>query len=81
MKKIFLFLFISGILSSCLPMYVSQLEQVERGMTELQITTLMGGKYTIQETDNRRVLEYKARFNNTWTFEFKDDKLVSWYRK
>jgi hypothetical protein len=82
MKKVFFTLLITIMLSACGTAYNSQLKQVELGMSEQQITALMGDKYTAYQNDGIRTLEYKDRYKNHWFFQFdENNKLTRWYKE
>ncbi len=77
MKKLILIAFVA-FLTSCGSAYNTQLKQVELGMTQEQIVTLMGDKYT---SPSANTLEYKDKYKNHWFFQFQDNKLVKWYKE
>ncbi len=81
MKKVILILSIV-LLSACGTAYNAALKQIELGMTQEQVVSLMGNKYSVSnQTNNGATLEYKDRYKNDWFFEFQDNKLVKWYKE
>ncbi|MFV0467327.1 MAG: hypothetical protein ACK5MK_00175 [Dysgonomonas sp.] len=83
MRKFLFVLFASVMLTACGAAYNTQLKQVQLGMTENQIVTLMGSKYTVVEEKDasNRTIEYKDRYKNYWIFVFVDGKLNKWYKE
>ena len=88
MKKIIFALFITTILAACSTpkIYNNQLKQIELGMTQEQVTTLMGKEYTVvnQQFVNNQdevTLKYVDYFKNQWYFMFVDNYLVKWYKE
>lgn len=82
MKKIFFTLFAAIMLTACGTAYNTQLKQVELGMTQQQIVSLMGNKYAVvDQKNNGSTIEYTDRYKNHWFFEFENDKLVKWYKE
>lgn len=83
MKKILLTLFLAITLASCGTAYNNQLKQVELGMTQEQIVSLMGDKYTIvdQKDYNNQTIEYIDRYKNHWYFQFVDGHLYKWFKE
>lgn len=73
-------------LNSCGTAYNTQLKQVELGMSRDQIVTLMGDKYQTTGVqnygkENVETLEYVDRYKYHWLFEFKNDRLVKWWKE
>ncbi|WP_029904562.1 hypothetical protein [Prevotella sp. 10(H)] len=83
MKKFLFVLFMTILLSACGTAYNTQLKQVELGMTQDQIVSLMGEKYTVVEEKNyaNQTIMYKDKFKNLWYFQFVDGKLYKWYKE
>lgn len=83
MKKILLTLLLAITLASCGTAYNNQLKQVELGMTQEQIVSLMGDKYTIvdQKDYNNQTIEYVDRYKNHWYFQFVDGHLYKWFKE
>ncbi|MDU1890585.1 MAG: hypothetical protein E6767_07825 [Dysgonomonas sp.] len=88
MKKL-LFVLIAAItftVSACSVVgqaYNTQLKQVELGMTQDEIISLMGDKYTVtdQRDYNNQTIVYKDRYKNYWNFQFVDGRLYKWYKE
>ena len=83
MKKLFFALFFAVMLTACGTAYNTQLKQVELGMTQQQIVSLMGDKYTVvdQRDYNNQTIEYVDKFKNHWLFQFVDGHLYKWYKE
>ncbi len=83
MKKLFLLLSLAFTLAACGPVYNTQLKQVELGMTQTEIISLMGDKYTVVEEINHanQTIEYVDKFKNHWLFQFVDGRLYKWYKE
>ncbi len=83
MKKLLFTLFIAVALTACGTAYNTQLKQVELGMTQEQIVSLMGEKYTIveQRDYNNQTIEYVDRYKNHWYFQFVDGRLYKWHKE
>ena len=83
MKKLLFTLFIAVALTACGTAYNTQLKQVELGMTQEQIVSLMGDKYTIveQRDYNNQTIEYVDRYKNHWYFLFVDGRLYKWHKE
>lgn len=90
MKKIlFLALMLTlsvTVFNSCGSAYNSSLKQVELNMSRDQIINLMGDKYqtTGQQAygnDVVETIEYSDRYKFHWFFEFKNDRLIRWWKE
>lgn len=83
MKKLLITAFLSLILVSCGTAYNTQLKQVQLGMTDSEIVSLMGDKYTVieQSGGGNSTLMYSDRYKNDWYFVFVDGKLNKWYKE
>lgn len=83
MKKILLVLFMAAALVACGTAYNEQLKQVELGMTQQQIVSLMGDKYSVVEekSNGDQTIEYVDKFKNHWFFAFVDGRLNKWYKE
>lgn len=83
MKKILLVLFMAVALAACGTAYNDQLKQIELGMTQQQVVSLMGNKYSVanQKNNGDRTLEYVDKFKNHWFFSFVDGRLDKWYKE
>lgn len=83
MRKLLFALFVAVALTACGTAYNTQLKQVELGMTQEQIVSLMGDKYTVvdQKDYNNQTIEYVDRYKNHWYFQFVDNRLYKWYKQ
>lgn len=83
MKKLFFALFIAVTLAACGPVYNTQLKQVELGMTQREIVSLMGEKYSVvdQKSNGDQTLEYVDKYKNHWFFVFVNGQLNKWYKE
>jgi len=83
MKKMLFMLFIAFALSACGTAYNSALKQIELGMSQEQVISLMGDKYTVVEQRNNlnQTIQYNDRYKNHWFFVFKDGTLNKWYKE
>ncbi len=88
MKKIIFALFITTILAACSTpkIYNDALMKIELGMTQEQVTSLMGKDYTVvnQQYINNQdevTLRYVDYFKNQWFFVFINNSLVKWYKE
>lgn len=88
MKKIIFALFITTILAACSTpkIYNDALKQIELGMTQEQVISLMGKEYTVvdqQYVNNQDevTLKYVDYFKNQWYFMFVNNSLVKWYKE
>lgn len=86
MKKLIFVLFAVITLSACGVVgkaYNTQLKQVELGMTQSEIISLMGDKYTVtdQQDYNNQTIVYKDRYKNYWNFQFVDGRLYKWFKE
>ncbi|MDR2949168.1 MAG: hypothetical protein ACK5KL_13570 [Dysgonomonas sp.] len=86
MKKLFFALFLAVTLAACGafgPVYNTQLKQVELGMTQREIVTLMGDKYNVvdQRNNGDQTLEYVDKYKNHWFFVFVNGQLNKWYKE
>lgn len=83
MKKIFFACLVAFTLSACGPVYNTQLKQVELGMTQREIVSLMGDKYSVvdQRSNGDQTLEYVDKFKNHWYFVFVNGQLNKWYKE
>lgn len=83
MKKIFFACLVAFILAACGPVYNTQLKQVELGMTQREIVSLMGDKYSVvdQRNNGDQTLEYVDKFKNHWYFVFVNGQLNKWYKE
>lgn len=83
MKKIFFACLVALTLAACGPVYNTQLKQVELGMTQREIVSLMGDKYSVvdQRSNGDQTLEYVDKFKNHWYFVFVNGQLNKWYKE
>lgn len=83
MKKIFFACLVAFTLSACGPVYNTQLKQVKLGMTQREIVSLMGDKYSVvnQRSNGDQTLEYVDKFKNHWYFVFVNGQLNKWYKE
>lgn len=83
MKKIFFAFLVAFTLAACRPVYNTQLKQVELGMTQREIVSLMGDKYSVvdQRSNGDQTLEYVDKFKNHWYFVFVNGQLNKWYKE
>lgn len=83
MKKLFIALFIAVTLAACGSAYNTQLKQVELGMTQNEIVSLMGDKYNVidQKNNGDQTIEYVDRYKNHWFFVFVNGQLNKWYKE
>lgn len=83
MKKIFLAVFMAVALAACGPVYNTQLKQIELGMSQQQVVSLMGDKYSVvdQKNNGDQTIEYVDKFKNHWFFTFVDGRLNKWYKE
>lgn len=78
MKKLLIIAFAAISLAACGTAYNTQLKQIELGMTDQDVVALMGNKY---EMVDNNTIKYVDRYKNHWFFEFKDGRLVKWYKE
>lgn len=83
MKKLFLAMFVALMLTACGTAYNNQLKQVELGMSQEQIVSMMGTKYNVVEGHDydNQTIEYVDRYKNHWFFQFVDGRLNKWYKE
>jgi len=83
MKKLLIAFVIATMLVACGSAYNSALKQIELGMSQEQVVSLMGEKYNItQQKDNlNQTIEYVDRYKNHWFFTFVDGRLHKWYKE
>ena len=83
MKKLLFTLFAALMLTACGTAYNNQLKQVELGMSEYELVSLMGDKYNVvQEKDTyNKTLEYVDKYKFHWYFVFVDGSLNKWYKE
>lgn len=83
MKKLLFTLLIATVLTACGSAYNSSLKQIQLGMTQEQVISLMGNKYEIVEQRDplNQTIEYKDRYKNHWFFVFVDGYLNKWYKE
>ena len=83
MKKLIFTLFLATVLMACGTAYNLALKQIELGMTQEQVISLMGEKYSIVDGTNdvNRTIEYKDRYKNNWYFVFVNNQLNKWYKE
>jgi len=82
MKKFLISLILGITLLSCGTAYNSALKQVELGMSQTEIVSLMGDKYNVVDyrDDYNQTIQYRDRYKNNWYFEFVDGRLYKWYK-
>ncbi|MCD7972763.1 MAG: outer membrane protein assembly factor BamE [Candidatus Azobacteroides sp.] len=83
MKKFLFMLFAAATLTACGSAYNSALKQIELGMTQQEVVSLMGNNYTQVPSANAgdSTIEYVDRYKNHWYFVFDDNRLVKWYKE
>ncbi len=88
MKKILFIALIATILSACgtNKVYNSALKQIELGMTQQEVISLMGDKFNTSGVSEARgkeqeTLEYVDRYKNHFFFTFLDGQLNKWYKE
>lgn len=82
MKKFLFLLVLSISLLSCGTAYNSALKQIQLGMTQTDVVSLMGDNYNVVEyrNDRNQTIQYRDRYKNNWYFEFYDGRLYKWYK-
>ncbi|MDO9634490.1 MAG: hypothetical protein Q7J05_05515 [Paludibacter sp.] len=92
-ENFILFAFVILIFSSCATfsaaiMTSTDMNKLELGMSEEQVTKILGSAYTIaekriEENNKIEVLSYRDYYKDDefYMFVFKNDKLEKWYRE